>query len=160
MAVPLQVVTVDTAPFKGMRRQLPRIMKQVNLDMGEFYHEKILPRAFEPSAKYRHRHRRRTARYERRKRRLAQTGRVQKGGEADNVFSGRTEQALVAYASLRATRAAVTIRMPGPRYITARVGREITQLSSGERRQLQKFAGADIDKRINDYKNPQTTVIQ
>lgn len=150
--VPMQIITIDTAPYEGLKRELPKIMKEAGQEMALDWHRVTLPAAFDPPAKRRHHHRPRSRKYLKRKRALAKKGVVQKGGEADNVFTGITEQSMETLATVRATRGKVTVAMIGPRYITKPVGEEITRLSDSEEARAARVLDREVHARIGRFR--------
>lgn len=155
--VPIQIITVDTTPPDGLKREMPRILKEAASEAALDWHRVTLPQAFEAPAKRRHHHRARKPGYKRKKRALAAKGIVKKGGQVDNVFSGATEQSLETLATVRASRGKVTVSMVGPRYITRPVGEEITRFSESETARAERVMQAGIESRIKKFKKPKTT---
>jgi len=150
--IPIRVITVETASFEGLKREMPGILREAGAEMALDWHRHTLPQAFEPSARRRHNHRPRSRRYKAKKRALARKGIVRKGGQADNVFSGATEQSLETLANVRPARGKITVSMIGPRYITRPVGEEITRMSRGEEKRADRIMEAEITKRVKAFR--------
>lgn len=83
--------------------------------MGELWRDELAPEHFLPNARYVFGYQQRTAAWMRRKRRLAEIGKAEDGGNTDLVFSGRARR-LVRNALVTATPNRTRVRHFMPNY--------------------------------------------
>lgn len=127
---------------------------------GRHWHSTILPLHFQPDARTRYRHDRRSHKWTERKARLAATGKAKLGGAVDNVFTGLLMDLVTNHWMMRAYPTRATVRMVGPRYVTMRVwkshqpdkARELTTITNDERRELASILKKTIVAGLNAYR--------
>lgn len=131
----------------GSKRAVTRIMKAVFLALGDYWHQEILPRHFEPGAHDRYGYAERTTAHARRKARLWGAT-PQYAAERSLVFTGRMKSQLQRWVEVKAYPSRFTVLMHGPRYVGMRpmrsnmpnMGEEITAVTVAELNELADYA--------------------
>lgn len=112
--------------------------------------EKSLPLHFKPGNAQRYFYRQRSAKYLRRKRRMASYGKVEDSGGTDLVFSGRMRQWANAYHTVTTQPGAATVHVAAPSYVRYRgMAREVTQLTVSEESRLGFMAEKIVVQQLN-----------
>jgi len=155
--IPISVTQIEEGSFEAKKGELKKILREVHADIGEHWHQKYLPWHFEPFAKQKYKHRKRSFKYSKRKRKLAAKGVVKKGGTVDNVFSGQTERNLENLAVIRPTARRVTVVMTGPRYITSRMEDEVTAVTPAESRAIANRMVEMMAEKLEEVKTRKVT---
>lgn len=157
----LNVKIVSTRPLDIPRDIWRQFLRNAHSDVGDWWHEVILPEHFAPGARAKYRHRLRRLRYDRRKSDRAgrpwsdqNPGIVQGPQPTDNLLTGAMQRELQRQRTVRAFPTRVTITMYGPRYMSMRtfsgdVGRAVKEgWAYGKNQSFTKrYSGHQPDKR-------------
>jgi hypothetical protein len=167
MTVILRAKVLQKRPVGIARDPWRKIARESMGEVGHYWFQNFFPEHFKEGAKYKYRHRPRQTAYKRNKVKLAQRGKVLMGGTVDNVFSGRTMQALLGnIAIVRPFPSRVTVYMRGPRYLATRFRtasnqpnkpKELTTVTRDEQRVLNRVARDAVAQRIRDYREQKIT---
>lgn len=159
---PIRVTLRFDRPPDVAVRKWREIMRAAHTDQGEYWHREYLPGHFKPNARFKYRHKRRTRKYLERKRRLAQKGIVQDGGEVDLVYSGLMRE-LMSVATIRGSASRATLTMQAPRYVTLNPqsnqphkAAEVTRVTQEEAKRLGHVLEESAVKQLNQLKAPKT----
>lgn len=141
----------------GVSRPAKRVLlTDSNRKVIEYWHNKVIPRHFETSARYRYHYQKRKPPYVAIKKALARGERViakgrqlpaekvVKGGQVDVVRAGSTERKAEAPAPIRSTENKAVVRLKVPRYAGDRrnrtgrpnMGREIKTITNREKQTM------------------------
>ena len=147
----------QSKPFDVGARRWGGWSKQAFELIGRRWHREILPDAFRPDAKTKHRHKKRTEKYRKGKQRAAQRGGANRnriftpilmGGVVDNVYSGDMMQAVLRTKIIKAFPTRLTVTSVGPKYLSTNFiinqpnkKKELTHLTRDQKRSF-----------ITDYK--------
>ena len=96
--------------FRGMARELPRVLEKAGQDAGLMWFKEMLPDHFSEDAWRRYGYKQRGARYEKRKQRL-------KGHRRPLEWSGAMRRALTSSGTIKTTPRQIAVRMSGPRWL-------------------------------------------
>jgi len=170
--VPIYVAVYEERPADVSIRRFRGIKRAAHVEQGTHWHQVIFPRRFTIRAAASDQHQPRSGPYKKRKRRLARdrvrlkNGRyVQKGGQADLVFSGEMEESLTRFAAIRGFPTRATVTMEGPRYTTLRPYRragpdkvsEMQFLRADELHDLEEILNQSTATGLNELRAPRTT---
>lgn len=139
------------------------IAMKVHSIVGDYWHEKILPRHFEAGAATKYAHAPRSEEYLERKQRSGH-------GDVDLVYTGKLRRQLESYALIQGYPSRFSVTMLGPAYISMRPkirtkgkqppfkAGEITTVPLDEVKELADLAAAELAKRLMEY--PGVTVLR
>lgn len=106
---------------------------------GQYWSKVMLPRHFQKSAHNTYRYQPRSPKYLKRKERMAERGKAEKGGTTDLVLSGDLEQKVKDHVFIRTYPSRMTMKLIGPSYLTSKpkgsrpnMGQELFAISDGE----------------------------
>lgn len=149
------------------KRGFERAKKAAMTVAATLWHRSMLKHHFTKSAKYTYKHKARTAKYQRRKIKLAERGKVEMGGQVDNVFSGTLMRNLQSYGSVRAFPSRVTLTMFGPRYVAANFKmnqpnkpKEITTTTPSEETRMARAIEREFVAAVGREKNRRRKVLK
>lgn len=167
MAILVTVETTESPSLEDMsKRGVNRVMRGAHKVAGELWQSKFLPRHFTAGAHARYgNYKRRRYLYQQRKRGLARTGKVKKGGRIDLVYTGTLEEMMTRHQIVRAYPTRATIRMPGPNYIGMRPkdprkphkADEILAVTPDEHRQIRQAMSEEVAAGIQRETTRKTT---
>ena len=163
MVAKLNFILIEDKPIDvAMRAWRRDILKKAHEDVGDYWHEKMLPKHFKPGASQKYKHAARTPGYLKKKERLAARGTVKRvsGQLQDNVFTGRMRADLKRSRIVRGYPSRTTITMHGPRYVTMRVhksnqpdkAKEITTITPEEEQELTVYFMERVEYYLAKYR--------
>jgi hypothetical protein len=164
----IRTTILETRPLDIVRKEWRRLSKESQLEMGREWQEKYLPMHFTPAAYYLYKHQQRTRKYRDKKRKLAERGIVEMGGQVDNVFSGDMMRMMMNNLTIKPFPTRVTIKMMGPQYISMKPNtfkgsnqphkaKEITTVREVEAKHLAKVLEEAVTRRIDALRAPRKT---
>jgi hypothetical protein len=158
----LRMKITEDKPADVTVRAWRSILRGCHEAQGRYWQREILPRHFAPYARFKYGYQQRTQRY------LAyklKTGR----GMVDLVYSGGMQEYLTSTGIVRGFPSRATITMTGPRYVTPNpVGRrpnapnlakEVLSVAADERTELAQVLEQDFTRRLAQWRETRTTVI-
>ena len=158
--MPLPIyIEFDHRDYPKVRlKQLKEMTREAHRSMGLLWAHEMLPQHFTERARLLYNYKPRTAKYLRRKIRLAAIGRVEDGGRSPLVYSGTLRRSSTRSRYLvRAYPTRVTIPVIGPSYFTFRprrasapnMGAEITRVNPTEIRKLSDAARRAFNRKLS-----------
>lgn len=166
MGFPIRVMMFEERPPEATVRQWRDLLKASHADMGQHWHQKMLPRHFEPGARERYGYKPRTRKYAIRKNRDYTRGKATAASNVDLVYTGFLRRSLSTVATIRAFPTRVTIQMTGPRYVTMRVhnsnqpdkAAEVTAVTRDEADELSALLAEGVTRRLDALRAPTQTL--
>lgn len=166
--IPARITITEQRPPDVARRRFGEMTRVANRAAVLVWHSQHLPRHFEPNAHYRYRHKARTAKYLKRKSKLAAAGLVERGGRVDNVYSGTLERMVRAWAQVRAFPSRATVTMSGPRYVTMKpksatrphIAAELTTVTTDESQSMALRAEIELGRELEQFRATRVTEVK
>ncbi len=157
--IPIKINADFSALQAVAGRDGQRIKREAGEDVGEDWHENLLPEHFKRSSPAKYRHQPRKEKYKRSKERSARNPRAKNravlGGVIDNVFSGESKAALSQYANITARAGKTTVTMHPPRYFWMRApgstidkAAETTTVADSEVPRMERVYRDGMERRI------------
>lgn len=167
MAVLVTIETTESPSIEDLsQRGIKRCLRAAHKAGGELWQQKFLPRHFTAGAHARYGNfQRRRFLYQKRKRGMARTGKVKKGGRIDLVYSGTLEEMMTRHQIVRAYPSRASIRMPGPNYIAMKPrdprkpskAEEILIVTADEHRQIRATMSEKLDSEVRREHSSKTS---
>ena len=152
---PLSGKLIVERPARLSIRKWRNVLREAHEEVGRVFLRELQPKHFQPGAAARYGYRRRSEKYLKRKRQLAQRGQAIEGGRTDLVLSGLLRRAVTQFAQVRGFPTRATVSAPLPSYVPVRrrtlklppMFEEATRLREDEARLLRRRLVAALAKK-------------